>query len=489
MFFHACFYRKKFSKNGKHTATVTRGCCFDHSTYFLQNPLDSFVGLGYTKYGTLYDFRKTSVKRGCFMIQRDFYLNQIKERMWDGNIKVITGIRRGGKSTLLFSLFKEYLLSTGVSENHIIEIELDRRKYYKYRDPIVLCDYVADVIEADKENKYYLFIDEVQLTKPTKDQESGIEVTIYDMLNELKAHPNLDCYVTGSNSRMLSSDIATEFRGRSSQIKVYPLSFAEFFSYRGGVVSEALDEYMLYGGMPGLTQFHTAEQKRAYLKNLYDEIYLKDLVEHGRIRREDILEEILDYLASQIGSLTNASKIAAFINTKVSAKIDEGLVARYVKQTMDAFLISEAKRYDVKGKKYFDYPNKYYYSDVGLRNIRLNYRQIDPGHMMEHLIYCDLIRRGYSVDVGVVEEWQGNDRKTKEIDFIVNNTDRRIYIQSALRMDEQAKADTELASLKLTGDFFKKIVVRHDIPTSFYDEDGILHASLSDLLLDRVELF
>ena len=423
------------------------------------------------------------------MIQRDFYLNQIKDKMWDGNIKVITGIRRGGKSTLLFSLFKDYLISTGVSEDHIIEIELDRRKYFKYRDPILLCDAVTNIVETDKNDEYYLFIDEVQLTKPVKDRDSGIEVTIYDMLNELKAYSNLDCYVTGSNSKMLSSDIATEFRGRSSQIKVYPFSFAEYFSFRGGVASEALDEYMLYGGMPGLTTLQTTEQKRAYLKNLYDEIYLKDLVEHGKIRREDILEEILDYLASQIGSLTNASKTANAINDKIFAKIDEGLVSRYIKQTIDAFLISEAKRYDVKGKRYFQYPNKYYYCDVGLRNIRLNYRQIDPGHIMENLIYSDLIRRGYSVDVGVVEERQGDDKKAKEIDFVVNHVDKRIYIQSALRIDEQEKADSEIGSLKLTGDFFKKIVIRNDIPTSFYDDGGILHASLIDFLLDRIELF
>ena len=246
---------------------------------------------------------------------------------------------------------------------------------------------------------------------------------------------------------------------------------------------------MLYGGMPGLTFEKTAEQKRAYLKNLYDEIYLKDLVEHGRIRREDILEEILDYLASQIGSLTNSSKIASAINAKVSAKIDEGLASRYVKQTIDAFLISEAKRYDIKGKKYFDYPNKYYYCDVGLRNIRLNYRQIDPGHIMENLIYSELVRRGYSVDVGVVEERIGDAKKAKEIDFVVNDTDKRIYIQSALQMEEKEKSDKELASLKLTGDFFKKIVIRNDIPTSFYDDNGIMHASLTDFLLDRVELF
>ena len=317
------------------------------------------------------------------MIKRDFYLNQIIERMWDGNIKVITGIRRGGKSTLLFELFKEYLLSTNVSENHIIEIELDKRKCYKFRDPIYLCEYVESIVNEKKDEKYYLFIDEVQLTKKVKDQESGIEVNIYDMLNELRAYSNLDCYVIGSNSKMLSSDIATEFRGRSSQIKVYPFSFEEFYSYRGGIASEALDEYMLYGGMPGLINEPTAERKRLYLKNLYDEIYIKDLVEHARVQRQDVLEELLDYLASSIGSLTNANKITRAINTKASSKISDDTISKYLKHAIDAFLIFEARRYDVKGKRYFDYPNKYYYSDVGLRNVRLNYRQIDSGHIME----------------------------------------------------------------------------------------------------------
>ena len=423
------------------------------------------------------------------MIQRNFYLNQIIERMWNGNIKVITGIRRGGKSTLLFNLFKEYLLSTGVSENHIIEIELDKRKYYKFRDPIYLCDYVENIVKKEKNDKYYLFIDEVQFTQKVKDKESGIEVSIYDMLNELKAYSNLDCYVTGSNSKMLSSDIATEFRGRSSQIKVYPFSFEEFYSYRGGVASEALDEYMLYGGMPGLINEPTAERKRSYLKNLYDEIYIKDLVEHARVQRQDVLEELLDYLASSIGSLTNANKITGAINAKTSNKISDDTIAKYIKHTIDAFLISEARRYDVKGKMYFDYPNKYYYSDVGLRNIRLNYRQIDSGHIMENIIYNELIRRGYSVDVGVVEDRSNHNKKIKEIDFVVNNFDKKIYIQSAFRMDEQKKKETELDSLKLTGDFFKKIVIRNDIPTSFYDDDGIMHCRLIDFLLNKVELF
>ena len=422
------------------------------------------------------------------MIERNYYLKQVISKMWDGNIKVITGIRRYGKSTLLFELFNDYLIKNNIKEDNIIKIELDKRKYLKFRNPIYLCDYVEKIIENNDE-KYYLFIDEVQLTNTVKDEESGIDVTIYDMLNELKGYKNLDCYVTGSNSKMLSSDIATEFRGRSSQIKVYPLSFSELYEYKKIDKRDLLDEYMQYGGMPGLINIDNDEDKKAYLNNLYNEIYIKDLVEHGKIRREDVLDEMLDYLASQISSLTNSSNIANSINVKTSTKIDDGLITRYLNQLEDAFLISKAKRYDVKGKKYFDYPNKYYYLDLGLRNSRLNYRQNDPGHIMENIIYNELIRLGYSVDVGVVEDRRNNSKKQKEIDFIVNHFDKRIYIQSALRMDEEEKINSELDSLKITGDFFKKIIIRNDISASFYDENGILHVSLIEFLLGNVDLF
>ena len=389
---------------------------------------------------------------------------------------------------MLFECFYDYKLKFEVKENNIIKIELDKRKYLKYRNPISLCDYVENIVTNDKDNKYYLFIDEVQLTKEVKDKERGIVVTIYDMLNELKRDANLECYDTGSNSKMLSSDIATEFRGRSSQIKVYPLSFKEIYSFKQIDKRDLLDEYMQYGGMPGLINLKTDEEKKAYLNNLYSEIYLKDLVEHGKIRREDVLEEILNYLASQISSLTNSSNIANSINDKTSSKIDAGLITRYLNQLKDAFLIFEAKRYDIKGKTYFDYPNKYYYTDIGLRNSRITKRQNDQGHIMENIIYNELIMRGYSVDVGVVEDRRDGVRKQKEIDFIVNNFDNKIYIQSALRIDEEAKMNSELDSFKLTNDFFKKIIIRNDIISSFYDENGILHANLIDFLLGKIDL-
>ena len=423
------------------------------------------------------------------MIKRDFYLNQIKTSMWDGQIKVISGLRRSGKSTLLFELFKEYLLNTNVTEKNIITIPLDQRKYYKYRNPVLLCDYVESIVTSDNE-KYYLFIDEIQMSIKAIDKEnSNIEVTIYDMLNELRSYKNLDVYVTGSNSRMLSTDILTEFRGRSTQIHVYPLSFEEYYSFRGGDETKCLNEYMLYGGMPRITELNDDNAKKKYLQSLFSEVYLKDIKERNRILRDDVLEEILDYLASQISSLTNPTKVANAIGNSKKEKIDNKLVSSYIDHSINAFLISVAKRYNIKGKSYFNSPNKYYYTDVGLRNARLNFRQYDPGHIMENIIYIDLIRRGYSVDIGVVYDKRNNTTTLKEVDFIVNDGDKRIYIQSALRMDEEDKVNSELNSLILTNDFFKKIVIRNDIQHNYYDDNGIFHMSLIDFLLNRVNLF
>ena len=424
------------------------------------------------------------------MVERGSYLQRLIHNMWNGEIKVITGIRRCGKSVLLFDLFYDYLISQEVPEDNIIKIELDQRRYYKYRNPITLCEYIESIVSERKDEKYYLFIDEVQLTTKVTDVENGgIEVTIYDMLNELKAYKNLDVYVTGSNSKGLSKDIATEFRGRATQIHVYPLSFAEFYSYIGGDEHKALDTYMLYGGMPRLLALEDEKDKKAYLTSLYGELYIRDIVERNGIEREDILNDILDFLASQISSLTNPTNIANTLSSMKNEKINSPLVTNYVQYIIDSFLISMAKRYDVKGKTYFKYPNKYYYTDIGLRNARLNYRQYDPGHIMENIIYNELLNRGYSVDVGVVSDRTGGGNVQKEIDFVVNDADKKIYIQSAFRMDNEKKESSELASLMLTKDFFKKIIVRMDIPHNFYDDNGIFHCNLIDLLLGRVELF
>ncbi len=424
------------------------------------------------------------------MIKRDSYLNRMIHHMWNGEVKVITGIRRCGKSVLLFDLFYEYILSQGVQDDHIIKIELDQRRYYTFRNPITLCEYVEDLVSGKKDEKFYLFIDEVQLTTKVIDKENGgIEVSIYDMLNELKAYKNLDVYVTGSNSKGLSKDIATEFRGRATQLHVFPLSFEEFYSHVGGDERKALDIYMLYGGMPRLLALTDEKDKKAYLASLYSELYVKDIVERNGIEREDILNDILDFLASQISSLTNPTNIANALTTMKNEKINSTLVSNYVQHIIDSFLISMAKRYDVKGKTYFKYPNKYYYTDIGLRNARLNYRQYDPGHIMENIIYNELLRRGYSVDVGVVTDRTRGANVQKEIDFVVNDADKKIYIQSAFQMDTDKKESSELASLILTKDFFKKIIVRMDIPHNFYDDNGIFHCNLIDLLLGRVELF
>ncbi len=410
--------------------------------------------------------------------------------MWNGEVKVITGIRRCGKSVLLFDLFYEHLLSQGVQEDHILKIQLDQRRYYKFRNPITLCEYVEALVAEKKDEKFYLFIDEVQLTVKVIDKENGgITVSIYDMLNELKAYKNLDVYVTGSNSKGLSKDIATEFRGRATQIHVFPLSFEEFYSHVGGDERKALDTYMLYGGMPRLLALTDEKDKKDYLSSLYSELYVKDIVERGGMEREDILNDILDFLASQISSLTNPTNIANALTSMKNEKVNSTLVSNYVQHIIDSFLISMAKRYDVKGKTYFNYPNKYYYTDIGLRNARLSYRQYDPGHMMENILYNELLRRGYSVDVGVVTDRTGGANVQREIDFVVNDADKKVYIQSAFQMDTDKKESSELASLMLTKDFFKKIIVRMDIPHNFYDDSGIFHCNLIDLLLGRVELF
>lgn len=424
------------------------------------------------------------------MIKRDFYLNRIKHNMWNGEIKVITGIRRCGKSVLLFELFYNYLIEQGVDDEHIIKIELDQRKYYKYRNPITLCEYIENIVQSKKDEKFYLFIDEVQFTKKIVDKENdNIEVTIYDMLNELKSYKNLDVYVTGSNSKALSSDIATEFRGRATQIHVFPLCFEEYYSYIGGDERKALEQFMLYGGMPRILSMNDESDKKNYLSSLFKELYIKDIVERNKIEREDILNSILDFLASQISSLTNPTNIANTLSSMRKEKINPTMVSNYINYAIDSFLITTARRYDVKGKTYFNYPNKYYYTDIGLRNARLNYRQYDPGHIMENIVYNELIRRGYSVDVGVVYGCKNEKNSPKEIDFVVNDGDRKVYIQSAFQMNTESKENSELMSLTLTKDFFKKIVIRMDIPHSYYDDSGIFHCNFIDFLLGRVELF
>jgi uncharacterized protein len=423
------------------------------------------------------------------MIIRNFYLNQIIKNMWSGDIKVITGIRRSGKSVLLMDMFKEHLIKVGTPKKNILMYALDQRKFVEYRNPIVLSSEIEDIVKSSSE-QYYVFIDEIQLSIHIEDKKNkAAKITVYELLNELKSYKNLDIYVTGSNSKMLSKDILTEFRGRSTQIHVYPLSFEEFYSANSQDETKALNEYLLYGGMPRLLSIKDDHDKKKYLKTLYDEVYIKDIQERNTIEKPHIMNQILDYLSSQIGSLTNPSNISNVLTHEHKESINQELVSRYIDIVEDAFLLSTVKRYDIKGKTYFKYPNKYYFVDLGLRNARLNFRQYDLGHLMENLIYNELIRRGYSVDIGVVIDRRQHQNAQKEIDFIVNDGDRRIYIQSALRIDDIEKEKTETDSFKLTQDFFKKILIRNDISHNYYDENGFYHCNLIDFLLMKIELF
>lgn len=424
-------------------------------------------------------------------IKRDSYLQQLISYRFDGLVKVITGIRRCGKSYLLKKIYRDYLLQNGVKEGQIITVELDLAKDIKYRNPLTLSSYVREKVEGSKE-EYYLFVDEIQMSDEVKNpfNADGRKITFYDALNDLRSLSNLDVYVTGSNSRMLSSDILTEFRGRSDEIRVHPLSFAEYYSAVSGDKNEAFDEYAFYGGMPLILSRPNDAAKMNYLKSLFSEVYIKDIVERKKIERQDVLEQILDLLCSSIGSLTNPSKIANTLNSKQGCAVSGNTIRAYIGHLEDAFLFSESKRYDLKGKSYFDSPNKYYSEDIGLRNARIGFRQQEMTHIMENIIYNELAIRQLSVDVGVVYARTLNDngssvRVPREIDFVVNSGGKRTYIQSEYAMPTEEKAETEIRPFTLIGDSFPKIVVRRDIGKCWYDDNGILHINLIDFLLDK----
>lgn len=424
-------------------------------------------------------------------IKRDSYLQQLISYRFDGLVKVITGIRRCGKSYLLKKIYRDYLLQNGIKEGQIITVELDLAKDIKYRNPLTLSSYVREKVEGSKE-EYYLFVDEIQMSDEVKNpfNADGRKITFYDALNDLRSLSNLDVYVTGSNSRMLSSDILTEFRGRSDEIRVHPLSFAEYYSAVSGDKNEAFDEYAFYGGMPLILSRPNDAAKMNYLKSLFSEVYIKDIVERKKIERQDVLEQILDLLCSSIGSLTNPSKIANTLNSKQGCAVSGNTIRAYIGHLEDAFLFSESKRYDLKGKSYFDSPNKYYSEDIGLRNARIGFRQQEMTHIMENIIYNELAIRQLSVDVGVVYARTLNDngssvRVPREIDFVVNSGGKRTYIQSAYAMPTEEKAETEIRPFTLIGDSFPKIVVRRDIGKRWYDDNGILHINLIDFLLDK----
>lgn len=413
-------------------------------------------------------------------IRRDIYLKKLINRMHNGMIKVVTGIRRSGKSYLLFTIFKDYLLSEGVDEDHIISIELDRLENKKYRNPYVILEKIRSQLIDSKD--YYIFLDEVQLLDQFE-----------DVLNSLLHIKNVDVYVTGSNSKFLSKDIITEFRGRGDEVHVYPVSFREYMTVFNGDKYEGWSSYVRFGGLPLTVTMNSDEQRVEYLTRLFEETYIKDIIERNHIEKKQELNDLINVLASGIGSLTNPSKIVATFNSVIQSDISLNTVRSYIEYLEDAFIISEANRYDVKGRKYIGTPLKYYFEDVGLRNARLGFRQIEETHLMENIIYNELRVRGFSVDVGVVMKRKRTkagiqEKKQLEIDFIANQGSRRYYIQSAFSIPDEEKREQEKASLINVGDSFKKIIIVKDVVKPWHDDDGILTISLYDFLLDEKSL-
>ena len=429
-------------------------------------------------------------------VQRPRYLNQLIDKKDNGRVKIITGIRRCGKSYLLFELYRKYLLSSGVSENQIIMIALDSLKNIKYRNPIELDNYLRDKVQ-DNGRKYYIFIDEIQfveeISNPYLDGTDS-KVNFVDLVLGLMKIPNVDVYITGSNSKMLSSDVLTQFRDRGDEIRVYPFSFAEFYSCYEGDKGKAFDEYCLYGGMPMSVQLSNHEKKSEYLKNVFTSTYIKDVMERNKVLKDaSIMDDLLDIISSSIGSLSNPTKLANTFMSEKNIKISQLTVSNYLDYFIDAFLIEKARRYDVKGRKYISSPYKYYFSDIGLRNARLNFRQNEQSHIMENIIYNELRMRGLNVDVGVVEynykdENKKTVRKNLEVDFIINRGSNRYYIQSALNVDTKEKQVQETESLRRTGDSFKKVVIVRNNIVPRFDDAGILYIGVEDFLLDETAL-
>ncbi len=413
-------------------------------------------------------------------INRDKYLNDLINRMHNGMIKVVTGIRRCGKSYLIFTIFRNYLLKQGIDESHIICIELDQRKDRKYRNPDAILDFIESSIVDDEQ--YYVLLDEVQLLEEFE-----------EVLNSLLHVKNVDVYVTGSNSKFLSKDVITEFRGRGDEIHIYPLTFKEFMQVYEGDVYHGWAEYVIYGGLPLTVTMKTEEQKINYLTRLFEETYLKDIIERHHIDKTQELEDLVNILASAIGSLTNVPKIEATFRSVLQSNISGNTIRQYIEYLEDAFVINKANRYNVKGRKYIGTPLKYYFEDVGLRNARLGFRQIEETHIMENIVYNELRSRGYSVDVGVVEK-RGVNREGKtertylEIDFIANLGSRRYYIQSAFSMPTEEKRMQERASLINVNDSFKKIILVKDVMNVTRDEYGITTMSIYDFLLKENSL-
>lgn len=410
-------------------------------------------------------------------IKRDHYLNKLIMKKHNGLIKVVTGIRRCGKSYLLFSLFKKHLLESGTDESHIIELAFDSFENKKYRDPEVLYPYIKEQLVDDK--MYYILLDEVQLLGEFE-----------SVLNGLMRISGVDVYVTGSNARFLSRDIITEFRGRGDELHIRPLSFAEFMSVYDGSKYDGWNEYVLYGGLPPVVLLPSPEQKIELLKILFSETYINDIIGRHSIKNKAEFEELIDILSSGIGSLTNPKKLADTFKSRKNKAISQNTIKNYLDYLCDAFIVSRAVRYDIKGKKYIDTPQKYYFSDVGLRNARINFRQTEENHTMENIIYNELIARGFNVDVGIVTVSRKDKhgslvREQLEVDFVCNKGSKRYYVQSAFAIPDSEKMRQESSSLLRIDDSFKKIIVVKDAPAPAYTEDGILVIGVYDFLLNE----
>ena len=422
--------------------------------------------------------------------KREFYLKQLIDSMWNSQIKIITGLRRCGKSFLLFNIFKDYLLSIGVKEENIITLALDEKINKQYRNCDNLEKYLREKIK-DKRKKYFIFLDEIQfaITKEEMEKHYAEPIELYGVLNELLHLENVDVYVTGSNSKLLSKDVMTEFRGRGYVINVYPLSFKEYFDYTGGHKADAFEKYMLYGGMPKVLDNKTDEQKKKYLSGLYNEIYFKDISERYGIELGDVMKELICLLSSSIGSLTNINNIVNTLKSVKNITVSDKEISSYIEYLEDAMLFNHARRYDVKGRKYFAYPIKYFCADTGLRNIALNFRQYDEPHIMENIVYNELLRRDFSVDVGVVKIEETDEKKVRhlktcEIDFVVNKIMNKYYIQCSMDISEEQKRKQELRPLLAVKDFFKKIIITKSLQEPWIDEDGIIHIGIYDFLLN-----
>ncbi|MBR5041346.1 MAG: ATP-binding protein [Clostridiales bacterium] len=426
------------------------------------------------------------------MIHRDLYLQKLINKKDNGVVKVITGIRRCGKSYLLFNIYHQYLNSIGISDDHIIELALDDDQNIRYRNPLELGEYIRSLI-VDKEKMYYVFIDEIQKVADIPNPylpDSNEKIGFVDVILGLMKIKNVDLYVTGSNSKMLSSDILTEFRGKGDEVRIHPLSYKEFYDAYGNDKRNAWRDYFTFGGMPFIMSQKTVSDKSAYLTSLFDKIYLDDIMNRNNITKDKgVLDDLLDIISSSVGSLTNPIKIQKTFESEKRTRITDDTIARYLDYFADAFLITKARRYDVKGRKYIASPFKYYFSDIGLRNARLGFRQQEENHIMENIIYNELIIRGVNVDVGIVntyakDESGKSNRVQREIDFVANSGSNRVYIQSAFAIPDENKRIQETASLNAMTDSFKKVVVVKDNITPWHDERGILYIGIEDFLLD-----